>query len=414
MADLGKSLAAASDALEVISRRIHVADPEELTRLRSLCANLVLTLSSRQNNFAADIRMFCDSPTAERWLFLTNSVRELANEVSRTFILLQREEGDFVVEGLSTFRSLVLGLSNRQTLYREIEKMAFPPSPQEIAYLRQVAADYEELRQGLFKVQDELAEYVRLKETERDTVAHRQAMEPTSKHLVILVHGIRDFALWQNTIRRSFEEAEFVVEVTNYGRMNLLQFLSPIGAFRQHAIDTVWKQIRIIKQKHPTSTISVVAHSFGTYIVSYLMRRNFDATFHRVIFCGSVVPYDFPFEEFQNRFSAPIINEVGTRDIWPAVAESVTPGYGSAGTYGFRRPLVRDRWHNGAAHGYFLNAEFCKRFWIPFLKNGELIPGAESAESTRKWLQGLSIVKIKYVIFVVGVLLVSYAVFRGL
>jgi hypothetical protein len=62
------------------------------------------------------------------------------------------------------------------------------------------------------------------------------------------------------------------------------------------------------------------------------------------------------------------MNEVGTRDIWPAIAESITSGYGSAGTYGFLRPLVRDRWHNGAHHGYFLNPSFCKKFWVPFLK----------------------------------------------
>jgi hypothetical protein len=27
-------------------------------------------------------------------------------------------------------------------------------------------------------------------------------------------------------------------------------------------------------------------------------------------------------EQFQNRFTQPIINEVGTRDIWPAIAEA--------------------------------------------------------------------------------------------
>lgn len=90
--------------------------------------------------------------------------------------------------------------------------------------------------------------------------------------------------------------------------------------------------------------------------------------FHRIIFCGSVIPYNFRFEQIQDQFSAPIINEVGTRDIWPAMAESITRGYGSAGTYNFRRPLVRDRWHNGAGHGYFLSSEFCSKYWIPFLR----------------------------------------------
>ena len=110
----------------------------------------------------------------------------------------------------------------------------------------------------------------------------------------------------------------------------------------------------------------MIAHSFGTFVIAHLIRKDFAIKFHRVIFCGSVVQYGFPFEQIQERFSKPIINEVGTRDIWPAIAESVTIGYGSAGTYGFRRPLVRDRWHNGARHGYFLDPAFCKTFWSPF------------------------------------------------
>jgi hypothetical protein len=71
---------------------------------------------------------------------------------------------------------------------------------------------------------------------------------------------------------------------------------------------------------------------------------------------------------------------------------------GSAGTYGFRRPLVRDRWHNGARHGFFLDSEFCKRFWSPFLKDGTLVAGAHTPESPPRWLRFLSIVKLNYLL----------------
>src|ERR1700736_1241877 len=104
--------------------------------------------------------------------------------------------------------------------------------------------------------------------------------------------------------------------------------------------------------------ISVIAHSFGTFVISHLMAKEFERKFNRVIFCGSVLPYNFEFEQIKGRFTPPILNEVGTRDIWPAIAESLTWGYGSAGTYGFRRPPVRDRWHDGARHGYFLDPDF--------------------------------------------------------
>jgi hypothetical protein len=216
--------------------------------------------------------------------------------------------------------------------------------------------------------------------------------------VVVLIHGIRDYALWQNTIRSTLEEAGFKVEPTNYGRFNLIKFLLPIWFFRRQAIEDVWKQIRVVAQNNRNRPISIIAHSFGTFVVSHLMEEGFDLEFHRIIFCGSVIPYKFEFEQLQDRFSAPIINEVGTRDIWPAVAESVTTGYGSAGTYGFRRPLVRDRWHNGAGHGYFLKADFCQKFWVPFLRNGEIVSTAEEAESPKVWLQILSIFKLKYIL----------------
>src|SRR5262245_21778604 len=86
--------------------------------------------------------------------------------------------------------------------------------------------------------------------------------------VVILVHGIRDFALWQSQIRAKLRQSGFIAEPTNYGRFNLLQFLMPIPFFRRKAIDEVWEQIRIVKQRHPGARLSIIAHSFGTYIVS--------------------------------------------------------------------------------------------------------------------------------------------------
>lgn len=217
-------------------------------------------------------------------------------------------------------------------------------------------------------------------------------------HIVMLVHGIRDFALWQNSIKVALEAEGFQVEPVNYGRFNVLQFLLPIGYFRKKAIEKVWRQVRIIKQNNTGARISVIAHSFGTYVIANLMAQEFDIKFHRIIFCGSVVEYDFPFEGLQNRFDMPIVNDVGTRDVWPAVAESVTVGFGSAGTYGFRRALVKDRWHNGAHHGFFLNSEFCKRFWIPFLQNGNFVPGVSDPEDPSGWIKLVSVFKIKYVL----------------
>jgi hypothetical protein len=226
-------------------------------------------------------------------------------------------------------------------------------------------------------------------------------------HVVVLVHGIRDFALWQETVGRSLSEGGFRLEFTNYGRFDLFRFLVPLRYFRRKAIEEVLKQIRIARQTSGAKDISIIAHSFGTYVVSHILRENFDLKFRRVIFCGSVVRYGFPFEQFYERFDPPILNEVGTRDIWPAVAESVTWGYGSAGTYSFRRPLVKDRWHNGAGHGFFLTAEFCNKYWLPFIAEGRVVPASENPERPRLWIQLLSIFRLKYLLLILCALVIA-------
>lgn len=54
----------------------------------------------------------------------------------------------------------------------------------------------------------------------------------TGKEIVVLVHGIRDFAAWQITIRNELESHGLAVELTNYERFDLLRFLVPAKRFR--------------------------------------------------------------------------------------------------------------------------------------------------------------------------------------
>jgi pimeloyl-ACP methyl ester carboxylesterase len=229
-----------------------------------------------------------------------------------------------------------------------------------------------------------------------ERVSAESEVQSRRRQVVILVHGIRDFALWQPTLTHALEQHGFHVESINFGRMNLFAFLFPVPYFRGRALAEVAMQIRIIRQSNKDATLSVIAHSFGTFVISSLLKQ-FDTTFSKIIFCGSVVRYGFPFEDCQNRFEPPILNEVGARDVWPALAESVTTGYGSAGTYGFRRPLVRDRWHNGAGHSHFLDPDFCERFWVPFLKNGTIVESTDRPDKPSVWVQVISIIKVKYV-----------------
>jgi hypothetical protein len=195
------------------------------------------------------------------------------------------------------------------------------------------------------------------------------------KHLVILIHGIRTYAYWHEEVRAELERAGFVVELTNYGRFGLFQFLIPIWAFRLSAIDRVREQISAAIRQHAGARVSFIAHSFGTFVLAHILRASLGFRPHRVVFCGSVLPYNFRFGDALA--SGSFLNEVGRKDYWPALAARVTWGYGAAGTYGFHTPGVRDRYHNNLAHSDFLKLEFCKKYWVDYLREGKIEAGDE-------------------------------------
>lgn len=235
----------------------------------------------------------------------------------------------------------------------------------------------------------------------------------SKKTAVILVHGIRDFAFWQTTLRQCLEEHGYAVRDIGYGRMNLFKFLLPFQFFRQRAVRQVWEQIKRIQDDPRLEgfSISVIAHSFGTYIVAELLRDQVRAKFEKVIFCGSVVSETFPVSKILDSVKYPILNEVATADPWPAFAESVSTGYGSIGTFGFRDPDINNRFHNDATHSYYLSAQFCRHYWIPFLDRNVICQG-DFPKKPPLWIRMLKIFKIKYLICTIVIAFIGYLLYE--
>ena len=94
-------------------------------------------------------------------------------------------------------------------------------------------------------------------------------------HIVLLIHGIRDYGLWQTEIKDELHRSGFVAVSTNYGRFHLVRFLIPVSFFRNQAIAEIERQVRDVRKEYPNSPISVIAHSFGTYVSAYSARAQF-------------------------------------------------------------------------------------------------------------------------------------------
>jgi pimeloyl-ACP methyl ester carboxylesterase len=195
------------------------------------------------------------------------------------------------------------------------------------------------------------------------------------KHLVVLVHGINTEAYWIDLVKPTLEDAGFVVAPTSYGNYTVLKFLLPFKGPRRKAADRVVRAINIAQELFKPSEISVISHSFGTYVVGHILAEHPELKWERIIFCGSVLKDTFPLFQFLYRFNPPMLNEVGSRDYWPAIAESAGWGYGSIGSRGLHDPAVSTRWHHGFRHSDFLTETFTETFWIPFLKDGRIVRG---------------------------------------
>ena len=182
-------------------------------------------------------------------------------------------------------------------------------------------------------------------------------------------------------VKPALEDAGFSVSATSYGEYGIGRFLMPFVYFRRKAIERVItdivtaRRMSVLRTGREPKGMSVIAHSFGTYVLSKIIADHPELRWNRVILCGSVLKEDFPLHQYLDRFDAPILNEIGTQDYWPALAESVGWGYGSVGSTGFNRPPVVSRWHKNFTHSQFLTKEFCQNQWVPFLHQGRIDRG---------------------------------------
>lgn len=193
------------------------------------------------------------------------------------------------------------------------------------------------------------------------------------KQVVLLIHGIRTRAEWQDSLCSFLEKEENVsVEPIYYGYFDVFRFLSPF--FTRHApISRIEREIRRAIDRYPNHQLTIIAHSFGTYAVGEVLKKHPEIKLHKLILCGSIIHQNYPWDRVEKyQIHGSVINECGVKDIWPILAGSMSWGYHSTGTFGFGTIGIKDRFHDGG-HSDFLNLSFAEKYWIPFLFEGDFI-----------------------------------------
>jgi CheY-like chemotaxis protein len=129
------------------------------------------------------------------------------------------------------------------------------------------------------------------------------------------------------------------------------------------------------------SRFDIVAHSFGTHVVAWGLRRARKAPrIHTLILSGSVLRAGHVWEDALPKRIGRLINECGHRDNVLILSQALVPLTGMAGRVGFVGLLGQNfvnRYYNFGHSGYFTDASgapdvsFMRDQWLPLLRGDE-------------------------------------------
>ncbi len=233
-------------------------------------------------------------------------------------------------------------------------------------------------------------------------------------HVVLLVHGIRTRAFWQDTVKEVFEEISGVRAVPiKYGYFPLLRFLLP-GPWRRRPARRIERELRSAREHYPTAGISVICHSFGTYAVCRVLENAVGIQLRHLVLCGAVLPGNYDWSKLRGKVTRTIANDVGVRDVWPVVARLASVGYGASGTFGFGTVTAPDRFFP-FRHSDFFKEKFVRDHWQPIIRTrGESdvrTPGGKRPPNPPwiSWLGKLPAASAFVTVFIVVVIALAFA-----
>lgn len=205
---------------------------------------------------------------------------------------------------------------------------------------------------------------------------------PVSKHstvkrIVFLLHGIRASNVDEWVRQLSTEIEEHAPETRyiplEYGYFRALQFAFP-GSRK--------KNIRIFQDyyteyfaQHPEAKFNIIAHSNGTYMLGYSLKKTSGMRFENVVLAGCALPVSYPWSKLKGKQVGRVMNERANQD-WPiallckALVSIGQKDIGSSGFDGFYGGEVFEVAYHQGDHGAALSKENCPRL-VDFIFDGK-------------------------------------------
>lgn len=184
-----------------------------------------------------------------------------------------------------------------------------------------------------------------------DYLADTLPNEPDAsvKHVVFVIHGIRDDGYWTRKIAQKIHEsaardgAKALRCVTSsYGYFAMLPFLLPW--VRRLKVEWLMDAYVGARASFPNAEFSYVGHSNGTYLAARALQDYPASRFRNMLFAGSVVRRGYDWNEFLSaKRVSKVLNMVATRDwvvaLFPQGLELLRRFFdlGGAGFGGFKQ-----------------------------------------------------------------------------
>ncbi|WP_243359726.1 NACHT domain-containing protein [Fundidesulfovibrio terrae] len=216
-------------------------------------------------------------------------------------------------------------------------------------------------------------------ETKNIALAAKAVDSFTSKYaserpdiLVFAVHGINTRGTWKNDLGFELTFAtdghRFLYMPWDYGdaRLGIIDPFSRrkwVGQFHQFYNNTI-SRFAVKPQ------IAVVAHSFGTYIVSKALTRFPGIEFDRILLLSAAMRRDFDWSRVSSRCGR-ILSIICGED-WPLKIARFLPFIGSAGLDGFDKKFhfLSERIECLSEHSDVFGTPYMRKVWIPFFRDG--------------------------------------------
>jgi pimeloyl-ACP methyl ester carboxylesterase len=200
----------------------------------------------------------------------------------------------------------------------------------------------------------------------------RSLQPKPGQHWVWSIHGILTRGVWQKDLVPLLADAQFKPFLFDYKWYDPVRMLFP--GSRHKKIDAFRDKYGEFTQIHKGVVPSIIAHSMGSYIVTWAIEK-YGLHFDRVILCGAIVREDYPWDEMIRLGRVRrVLHDYGRQDIWARLVVWFVGDAGQSGYNGFEQTAggaVQQRRHRYFKHSdYFYPTNFLER-WIPFLKGAD-------------------------------------------